>query len=145
MYKATEDDIPRVWEIFKKHKEWFPHVRLFHVRTRVGREQVILEDGVVITYHKNQNNRKIGQNTDVKVEKGSHMIHQILNENVGNGNSEKVIKKFFDFVGSDVYLTVRADNVPANKFYNKIGMKEVGEICWSQGKMLGKVWKYNTE
>jgi len=99
----------------------------------------------VITYHKNQNNRKIGQNTDVKVEKGSHMIHQILNENVGNGNSEKVIKKFFDFVGSDVYLTVRADNVPANKFYNKIGMKEVGEICWSQGKMLGKVWKYNTE
>lgn len=142
MYKVQESDFDTVWDIFQNSKEWFPHVRKSHCKVRISRGQMILEDGVLITYHENKNNRKIGFDTDVKVEGGSHIIHQIVNSNMGNGNAEKVIKRFFDFVGTNVYLTVRSENIPANKFYKKIGMEDVGYINWSKGEMKGKVWKY---
>ena len=57
-----------------------------------------------------------------------------------NGNAEKVIKEYFDYVNTNVYLTVRDENIPANKFYKKVGMKKVGYINWSNGTMKGTVW-----
>ena len=141
MNYATIDDFDEVWKIFNDNKEWFPHVRSFHIKNRLRWGQVILQDGVVITQQVYQQTRKIGKNTDVRVDAGSHMIHQIVNSVKGNGNAEKVIKQYFDHVGTDVYLTVRAENLIANKFYEKIGMKQVGNITWSNGNMLGNVWK----
>ena len=141
MNYVTIDDFDEVWKIFKENKEWFPHVRSFHVKNRLNWGQVILQDGVLITQQVYHQTRKIGKDTDVRVEAGSHMIHQIINSVKGNGNAEKVIKKYFDHVGTDVYLTVRSDNKLANRFYEKVGMKKVGYINWSQGKMPGNVWK----
>ena len=57
-----------------------------------------------------------------------------------NGNAEKVIKKYFDYVDTNVYLTVRNENIPANKFYEKVGMEKAGFINWSNGNMKGTVW-----
>jgi hypothetical protein len=53
------------------------------------------------------------------------------------------MNEFFNFAGTDVYLTVRteANNLVANRFYKKVGMEKVGYITWSKGKMLGNVWK----
>lgn len=141
MNYATIDDFDEVWKIFNSNKEWFPHVRSFHIKNRLRWGQVILVDGVLITQQVYQQTRKIGKDTDVRVEAGSHMIHQIVNSVKGNGNAEKVIKQYFDHVGTDVYLTVRSENIPANKFYAKVGMEKVGYINWSQGKMPGNVWK----
>lgn len=140
MIHATINDFDEVWKIFKENKEWFPHVRKSHVRDRLEKEQLILQDDVLITYHKNKNNRKIGRDTDVSVTDDSHVIHQIINATKGKGNASKVIQEFFEFVKSDVYLTVRAENTAANKFYEKVGMKKVGYINWSKGKMRGNVW-----
>jgi len=137
----TENDFDEAWKIFDENKEWFPHVRKSHVRVRIFRKQIIIHDNVLITYHQNKNNRKIGRLTDVSVTAGSHVIHQIINATKGKGNAEKVIKEFFDFVGTDVYLTVRSENIPANRFYEKVGMEKVGYINWSEGKMPGNVWK----
>ena len=53
---------------------------------------------------------------------------------------EKVINEYFDYVNTNVYLTVRDENIPANKFYKKVGMKKVGYINWSNGNMKGTVW-----
>ena len=97
----------------------------------------------MITQQVYQQTRKIGKDTDVRVEAGSHMIHQIVNSVKGSGNAEKVIKEYFDHVGTDVYLTVRSENKPANRFYEKVGMKNIGYINWSQGKMPGNVWKWS--
>lgn len=141
MNYATIDDFDEVWQIFNNNKEWFPHVRSFHIKNRLRWGQVILVDGVLITQQVYQQTRKIGKDTDVRVDAGSHMIHQIVNSVKGNGNAEKVIKQYFDHVGTDVYLTVRSENIPANKFYAKVGMEKVGYINWSQGKMPGNVWK----
>jgi ribosomal protein S18 acetylase RimI-like enzyme len=51
------------------------------------------------------------------------------------------MNEFFNFAGTDVFLTVREDNLVANRFYEKVGMEKVGYITWSKGKMLGNVWK----
>jgi len=141
MRLAIDTDFDKVWQIFHENKEWFPHVRKSHVRNRIDREQCIYQDEVVITFHKNAQNRMIGRDSNVRVEKDSYIIHQLINRYKGNGKTKDAIKEFFDFAGT-VYLTVRAENTRANAFYQKIGMKEVGYCNWSQGNMKGKVWKY---
>ena len=51
MYHATKNNFEEVMSIFKDNRKWFPHVRSYHIKKRIERNQVILEDGVVITYH----------------------------------------------------------------------------------------------
>tara|TARA_B100000927_G_C16360107_1_gene427094 strand:- start:297 stop:737 length:441 start_codon:yes stop_codon:yes gene_type:complete len=140
MNYATINDFDEVWNIFQENKKWFPHVRTSHVRNRLNWGQVILQDGVVITQQEYKKNGKIGKDSDVSVKKGDYIIHQIINSNPKNGNAKKVIEEYFDHVNQNVYLTVRSENIPANKFYEKVGMTNVGYINWSKGKMPGNVW-----
>ena len=142
MNHATIEDFDEVWKVFQDNKEWFPHVWNTKVKKRLINNELIFQDGIVITYSKSKRNGKIGRDTDVSITKGDYVIHQIINSNPRNGNAEKVIREYFDHVSQDVYLTVRAENIAANKFYEKVGMNMVGNISWSKGKMLGNVWKY---
>ena len=142
MNHATIDDFDMVWKVFQDNKEWFPHVWNTKVKKRLINNELIFQDGVVITYSKSKRNGKIGRDTDVSITKGDYVIHQIINSNPRNGNAEKVIREYFDHVSQDVYLTVRSENIAANKFYEKVGMNMVGNISWSKGKMPGNVWKY---
>ena len=145
MRYATIDDFDEVWKIFKDNKKWFPHVRTFHVKNRLNWGQVILQDGILITEQEYKRSGKIGRDTNVETKKGDRIIHQIINSKPNNGNARKVIEEYFKYVDTDVYLTVREENVPANKFYKKIGMEKVGYINWSKGKMKGNVWKWKTQ
>ena len=115
------------------------------MRNRLSWGQVILQDGVLITEQEYKRSGKIGRDTDVETKKGDRIIHQIINSQPNNGNARKVIEEYFKYVDTDVYLTVREENVPANKFYKKIGMEKVGYINWSKGKMKGNVWKWKTQ
>ena len=139
MNHATIDDFDMVWKVFQDNKEWFPHVWNTKVKKRLINNELIFQDGVVITYSKSRRNGKIGRDTDVSITKGDYVIHQIINSNPRNGNAEKVIREYFDHVGQDVYLTVRSENiVKTNKFYEKVGMNMVGNISWSKGKMFNQ-------
>jgi len=151
MYHAKESDLDVIMDIFKKNREWFPHVRKFHINTRIGRKQVILEDGVVITYHyytRNQPLSKLDKDGNelgpsVIAEKGDCILHQIVTNE--KGKASIVLQKFFDYVKSKrVYLSVRSNNEIAIKFYLKNGMKLVGHTHWSDGKMPGDIFLYNT-
>lgn len=151
MYHAKESDLDVIMNIFKKNREWFPHVRKFHINTRIGRKQVILEDGVVITYHyytRNQPLSKLDKDGNelgpsVIAEKGDCILHQIVTNE--RGKASIVLQKFFDYVKSKrVYLSVRSNNEIAIKFYLKNGMKLVGHTHWSDGKMPGDIFLYNT-
>ena len=151
MYHAKESDLDVIMNIFKKNREWFPHVRKFHINTRIGRKQVILEDGVVITYHyytRNQPLSKLDKDGNVLgpsviAEKGDCILHQIVTNE--KGKASIVLQKFFDYVKSKrVYLSVRSNNEIAIKFYLKNGMKLVGHTHWSDGKMPGDIFLYNT-
>lgn len=141
MIYATPDDFDSAWEFFDTNKEWFPHVRKSHVRNRLEWGQVIIQDNVLITQQRYKRTGRIGRDSDVTTKMGDHIIHQIIAKNKGTGEAARVIQEYFDHVNTDVYLTVRAENVPANKFYQKIGMERVGYINWSNGKMKGNVWK----
>ena len=140
MNHATIEDFDEVWKVFQDNKEWFPHVWNTKVKKRLINNELIFQDGVVITYSKSKRNGKIGRDTDVSITKGDYIIHQIINSKQGNGNAEKVIKEYFDHVNQNVYLTVRSENIVANRFYEKVGMTKVGYINWSNGKMKGNVW-----
>ena len=145
MNHATIDNFDEVWKVFQDNKEWFPHVWNTKVKKRLLNNELIFQDGVVITYSKSRKNGKIGRDTDVFITKGDYIIHQIINSIPSNGNAKKVIKEYFDHVNQNVYLTVRSENIAANKFYEKVGMPKVGYINWSKGKMKGNVWKWKTQ
>ena len=57
----------------------------------------------------------------------------------------KILKRFFNHIDTDVYLSVREENESAIRFYEKVGMERVGYINWSGGKIKGCVYKFSSE
>ena len=144
MYHATKNNFEEVMSIFKDNRKWFPHVRSYHIKKRIERNQVILEDDVVITYHYYTRNQplskkdKEGNDIGKKVmaEKGDCILHQIVKDKESKSKASDVLQKFFKTVKSNkVYLSVRSNNDVAIKFYLKNNMKLVGHTSWSAGKM----------
>ena len=133
---ATIDDFDKVWGIFQDNKEWFPHVWNTKIKKRIENKQVVFENNVVIPFSIYKRNNKIGNLTALK---DDCILHQIVKGK--NGNARKTIEDFFNFVNTNVYLTVRENNLIANKFYEKVGMKKVGTISWAEGTMPGLIWK----
>ena len=149
MYHAKKDDIEKIMNIFKANRKWFPHVREYHIKTRIERNQVILEDDVVITYHlytrnqplskKDKEGNNIGK--EVMAEKGDCILHQIVAKDKGTAST--VLQRFFEFINRRVYLSVRSDNEVAKNFYLKNNMKLVGKTSWAKGTLPGDVYMYN--
>ena len=108
------------------------------LKNKVEEGKVIYDSGVVITYNKYKRNQKLG---NVQAKKGDIVIQEIVKEEAGN--SVDVFKRFADFVKEDIWLTVRRDNQKAKRFYDKVGMKVVGEVVWSKGTLMGDVYKYS--
>ena len=141
MNHANLDDFNTVWSIFQENKYWFPHVWNTKIKKRIIDGELIYENDVVITYSKYKRNCKIGRTTDQIAMKGDIILHQIVAKTKGNGSARKALMDFFDYVKSNVWLTVREDNVVANSLYEKVGMKQVGTITWANGTMPGIIWK----
>ena len=139
MRYAIMDDYERVKNLFDMNRKVFPHVRNSHLRNRITRKQMIFEDDVAITFHIYKRKGTVG---DVTIRKGDVMLHQIVAGNQGDGSAASVLKDFFVKMESPVYLTVRADNARAVNFYHKMGMKQVGTIAWSSGKIDGLIFRY---
>ena len=72
--------------------------------------------------------------------KGETVLHQIANKESGNGKAKKILLEFFEWCPKDVYLSVRADNLKACEFYDRIAMKLIGTHNWAKGKVKGKVY-----
>lgn len=145
MYIAKLDEFDDVWEVFKKNRKYLGHVLKAKIRSRLENQNVIFEDGVVITFHISKVNSKLGRDTDVKIKTGDCILHQIGSLDKGCGNGSKILKRFFNHVNTDVYLSVLEENESAIKFYEKNGMIKVGYINWSGGKMKGLVYKFSME
>ena len=137
MIFAKQSDFEKVKQIFYSHKKWFPHVRTYYMKRMIARKQLILEDGVLITFHHAKRKQTIG---DVHVRKGDTVLHQIASDSPGSGTAQAVLNDFFDYCPSDVFLSVRADNLTANKFYVKMNMKLIGTTSWAKGTIPGNVY-----
>jgi len=127
---------------FFADKSIFPHIRTDKIKTLIENENIIVENNVLITYQVYKKKTKLG---NVFAEKNDVILHQISNKNFGSGSAEIVIKRFFDYVKSNVFLSVRSENKRACRFYKKVGMDCIGKIAWGSDKQIsGKVFvKYS--
>lgn len=139
---ATIEDFDKIKEIFKKYRHLFPHVRQDYIRSMITKKQCVLEKDVVIFFTQYKRSNKIGS---VVAPKNSWTVKQIVALNQGDGSAKEVLENFLSFVNDDVYLSVRADNDRARRFYRKLGFEQVGTISWKSGLIDGcvYVWRNN--
>tara|TARA_B100001750_G_C15292172_1_gene487893 strand:- start:147 stop:596 length:450 start_codon:yes stop_codon:yes gene_type:complete len=135
MKHATLEDFDTIKNIFKGYRDIFPYLRFDSLKNKIEEGKVVYDSGVVITYNKYKRKQRLG---NVQAKKGDMVIQEIVKEE--DGNSVDVFKRFADFVKEDIWLTVRRDNQKAKRFYDKIGMKVVGEVVWSKGTIMGDVY-----
>ena len=141
MNHAKETDFETVKEIFYQHKKWFPHIRTDYMKRMIAKDNLILDNDVVITYNFYKRKQRIG---DVIAQQGDCILHQIAAK-YHNGSASRVLQKFFVFVTPRrVFVSVRSDNEIAKKFYLKNNMKLVGTTSWARGTLPGDVYLYET-
>ena len=138
MRHATLDDYDVIMKLFRVHSDIFPYMREDTLREKIQGEGglVIFDDNVVIIYLRYKRKSRLGNN---QTQVGDVVIHELVKGD--GGNARNVVERFFRYVGSPVWTTVRSDNIRAKRFYEKIGMKRTGEIFWSNGDLKGDVYK----
>ena len=143
MIHAREKDFDAVKDIFKQHKQWFPHLRQDYIKRMIASGNLILENDVIITYNYYKRKQKIG---DVTAQKGDCVLHQIAAKH-RNGSASQVLQNFFKWTNRRVFLSVRSENLWAKHFYEKNNMDLVGQISWSLGgvknALPGDVYMYD--
>lgn len=141
---ATLSDYEKIKEGFANNRDLFPHIRTDYIHNMIEKCNCVYDKGIIIMYNFYKRNNKIGT---VLAPQGSCTIKQILNTDKGNGNAGIVLNNFLQWAERDVYLSVRADNLRAIKFYQKNNFELVGTINWKNGTIPGHVyqWKYPSQ
>jgi GNAT superfamily N-acetyltransferase len=144
--------IEKSMEIINLYPEIFPHLykQGFKLVKRVKNGNLILEDGVLITFTKYGNSGKISPNAKVLKKRGDYIIHQIASDKSVKGSTKKVLDKFVEYCrmggGESIFLTVRAFNEHARQFYERYGFVYMDDIKWNSketGEIPGVIYKYN--
>jgi GNAT superfamily N-acetyltransferase len=139
-------------EIINLYPEIFPHLykQGFKLVKRIKSGNLILEDGVLITFTKYGNSGKISPNAKVLKKRGDYIIHQIASDKSIKGATKKVLDKFVEYCrmggGESIFLTVRAFNEHARQFYERYGFVYMDDIKWNSketGEIPGVIYKYN--
>jgi RimJ/RimL family protein N-acetyltransferase len=139
MKLATINNLKEVMEIFKQHKEYFPHIRQDYVTRKIVANNTVFQDNVVITFSLYKKDVKLG---NLSVPKGQTMLHQIAAGTQGNGSASKVLKEFLEYAGTNVWLSVRENNERARAFYLKHNFQEMGKISWLNGTLPGVIYRW---
>ena len=144
--------IEKSMEIINLYPEIFPHLykQGFKLVKRIKSGNLILEDGVLITFTKYGNSGKISPNAKVLKKRGDYIIHQIASDKSVKGSTKKVLDKFVEYCrmggGESIFLTVRAFNEHARQFYERYGFVYMDDIKWNSketGEIPGVIYKYN--
>ena len=140
---ATPQEDKEIYAVFKKHEAFFPHIRFDYLQRRIRDHECIYQDGVVINFSTYKKTVCIGT---CKIPRNDCMLHQIANGIEGNGKAKEVLNEFQHFIVGvhkrDLWLSVRADNIRATKFYEKNGFVAVGSVKWMKGTMDGLIYRY---
>ena len=138
----TTNDASRTYAAFSSRKDIFPHVRADYVKRQLESGSVYESGGVFIIAGKYKKNVNL-QGTIIP--KGAMMLHQIVNTGLGNGSASKVFDEWAQAVGADIYLSVRANNDIARRFYEHKEFKVIGDLAWKGGEMPGKIYRLTEE
>lgn len=150
MDKAIEEAMA----IINLYPEIFPHMykQGFKLVGRFQKGQVVLQDGVVITFHQYAQRTLITRNSVCKAKPKDFMIHQIASDRSIPGATKKVLDEFVEYCkskgASGIILSVRAFNERARKFYERYGFEFVEETHWTSKKtgiIPGIIYRYPIE
>lgn len=146
MIFATKEQAKEIYEIFRKRADIFPHIRYDYLQRAINGGRCVYQDGVVIIFSIYKKRTRVGT---CGIPRNNCMLHQIVNGNEGNGNAKAVLKQFLAYISSlnlpAVWLSVRADNNRATKFYERNGFVEVGTVKWMNGTLAGTIYRYSNE
>lgn len=135
---VKSEDAAKVYAAFSSRKDIFPHIRKDYVERMCAKGSVVRHKSVYIIFDRYQRRVNLG---DTHALKGNFILHQIINTEQGNGLASKVFDAWTDTLDSDLFLTVRANNKPARRFYKHKGFKKVGDISWAKGTLPGIVYR----
>jgi hypothetical protein len=135
---ASPNQAGEIYKQFVKRKDIFPHIRKDYMERTIASGNCVYEKGVIITYQQYKKSVKLG---NITIPSGSVMLHQILNTEQYSGAGREIFQRFCDEIvyplGGVLYLSVRADNQTACKFYERNGMIRLGTVNWQmQGEPL---------
>lgn len=143
---ATKEQAKEIYEIFRKRADIFPHIRYDYLQRAINGGRCVYQDGVVIIFSIYKKRTRVGT---CGIPKNNCMLHQIVNGDEGNGKAKDVLLQFLAYISSlnlpAVWLSVRADNNRATKFYERNGFVEVGTVKWMNGTLAGIIYRYSNE
>ena len=146
MTKVIEDSMA----IINLYPDIFPHMykQGFRLVTRIQGGNLILQDGVVITFHQYAGRTPVTRNSLVKAKSKSFLIHQIASNREIKGSTKKVLDEFVEYCkekgAPEILLTVREFNDNARKFYERYGFQYVEDTHWNSkktGKIPGVIYR----
>lgn len=127
-----------VYKDFSSRKDIFPHIRKDYVERMCAQGSVIRCKGVSIIFYQYKRRVSLG---NTYASKGNYILHQIINTGQGNGMASRVFDAWISTLDSDLFLTVRANNMSARRFYKRKGFQKVGDISWAKGTVPGIVYR----
>jgi hypothetical protein len=141
MRLAEPSDLKAIYRMFAVLRgQMFPHVRQDALERRIRAKECVFDSDVVLVFQRYKKRTRVG---DVDIPAGSVMLHQIVNGNQFNGAGGRLFDRFHDEMAADLYLSVRAENTIARRFYERHGMKAVGKVSWA-GDAKGVIYCKST-
>lgn len=126
--------------IIDLYPEIFPHLykQGYKLEKYIKKGNIILQDGVVITFSKYKGHGKMSRNATTYKKSGDFILHQIANIDQHNGNAKRVLFEFIEYCKSqyaeNLFLTVRKYNDKAVNFYYRNGFVKDSDIVWTSKK-----------
>lgn len=154
--KGEEMDmvIEETMTIINMYPDIFPHMykQGFKLVGRIQKGNLILQDGVMITFTQYSQRGKLSRNATTIRKQKDFIIHQIASDQTQKGATKKVLDEFVEYCKSkgagNILLTVRAFNERARKFYERYGFKYDSDIQWNSkvtGIIPGVIYKLQLE
>ena len=107
------------------------------MRREIAAGHLILDNEVVITYNFYKRNYKLDKSSmgdisqKIIMQANDCILHQIAAKH-RNGSASDALQRFFNWTGRRVWLSVRSDNAVARAFYERNGMRNVGDTSWTK-------------
>lgn len=128
--------IENAMAIINLYPDIFPHMykQGFKLVSRIQEGNIVLQDGVVITFHQYSGRTPVTRNSMVKSKAKGFMIHQIASDLSTKGNTKTVLDEFVTWCkeqgAPEILLSVRAFNDRARAFYERYGFEYVEKTHW---------------
>ena len=130
---ATLRDYDDVISAFRLYRNIFPHLSPTDIKKSIQNKELIWKYGVAIQFKYYKQKRKKGTFT-TKV--GDINLMKMCKAN--GGMPDTVFNEWLDLLKRGrIVLSVRQDNQPALKFYERHNFNIQSEISWGKGKIKG--------